>query len=152
MTQPADVERYLASLSAERRSAIEVVRECVLEHLPQGLTEEVGFGMLTYVVPLSVQPHTYNGKPLLHTALANQKHHMALYLMGIYGNPDVKARFEADYRATGKRYDTGASCVRFRMLEDLPLGVVGAAVSSVSVADLVAMHEGVRSLRKARGR
>jgi hypothetical protein len=145
-----EVEEYLSALPDDRRAQIEQVREVILANLPEGLVETTDFGMIAYIVPLERCPKTYNGKPLLQTALGNQKNHMAVYLMGIYGNPDVKAKFEADYRATGLRYDTGASCVRFRKLDDLPLDVVGAAVRAVSVDDLIKMHEGARSLRKAK--
>jgi hypothetical protein len=145
-----EIEAYLAGLPSDRRGQIETVREIVLANLPEGLVETMDFGMIAYVVPLERCPDTYNGKPLLHTALANQKNHMAVYLMGIYGSADVKAKFEADYRATGLRYDAGASCVRFRKLDDLPLDVLANAIRAVSVEDLIAMHEGVKSLRKAK--
>ncbi|MEK9663946.1 MAG: hypothetical protein VW082_04920, partial [Candidatus Nanopelagicales bacterium] len=57
--------------------------------------------------------------------------------------------FEADYRATGKRYDVGKSCVRFRSLEDLPLDVVGRAIASASVEELIAQHEAAMAGRKS---
>ena len=57
----------------------------------------------------------------MYAALASQKSHMAVYLTGIYADDGSQQEFEARYRATGKRYDLGKSCVRFRKLEDLPL-------------------------------
>ncbi len=32
------------------------------------------WGMIAYEVPLSVQPKTYNGQPLMYAGLASQKH------------------------------------------------------------------------------
>ena len=53
--------------------------------------------------------------------------------------------FEEAYRATGKRFDMGKSCVRFRRLEDLPLDVVAEAVGRTSVEEFVAHYERVRA-------
>ena len=127
------VAEYLESLPEERREAIVQVREVVLSHLPEGYEEVMNWGMISYQVPLETYPDTYNGKPLLYAALASQKHHMAVYLSGIYISEERKRRFEEAYRQTGKRFDTGKSCVRFRKLEDLPLGLIGEAIAEYSV-------------------
>ncbi len=79
------------------------------------------FGMIAYCVPLSRYPETYNGAPLLYAALAAQKNHNAVYLMGIYADGELRKWFEANYKASGKRLDVGKSCVRFKTLDDLPL-------------------------------
>ncbi|MCK5794860.1 MAG: DUF1801 domain-containing protein, partial [Anaerolineales bacterium] len=68
----------------ERRAAIEKVRKTILAYLPEGYKETLNWGMITYQVPLEVYPDTYNKKPLMYAALANQKNHMAVYLTGIY--------------------------------------------------------------------
>ena len=146
------VEDYLASLPDDRRTALEAVRQTILEHLPEGLVETMAWGMISYVVPLEVYPDTYNGEPLVHTALANQKQHMSVYLHAIYGDEQVREEFEEAYRATGKRYDVGKSCVRFRRLDDLPLDVVGNAVGSTSVKELIAQHEQAMGARHSRPR
>ena len=127
------VAEYLESLPEERREAIVQVRDVVLSHLPEGYEEVMNWGMISYQVPLETYPDTYNGKPLLYAALASQKHHMAVYLSGIYISEERKRRFEEAYRQTGKRFDTGKSCVRFRKLEDLPLGLIGEAIAEYSV-------------------
>ena len=127
------VAEYLESLPEERREAIVQVREVILSHLPEGYEEVMNWGMISYQVPLETYPDTYNGKPLLYAALASQKHHMAVYLSGIYISEERKRRFEEAYRQTGKRFDTGKSCVRFRKLEDLPLGLIGEAIAEYSV-------------------
>lgn len=146
------VEDYLASLPDDRRTALEAVRQTILEHLPEGLVETMAWGMISYVVPLEVFPDTYNGEPLVHTALANQKQHMSVYLNAIYGDERVRREFEEAYRATGKHYDVGKSCVRFRRLDDLPLDVVGEAVGSTSVKELIAQHERAMGARRSRPR
>ena len=143
------VEDYLADLPDERRAALETVRQTVLTNLPEGIEETMAWGMIAYVVPLETFADTYNGQPLLHTALANQKNYMSLYLNCIYGDERIREHFEADYRATGKRYDVGKSCVRFRHLDDLPLDVVGRAIAGAPVAELIAQHEAAMAGRKS---
>ncbi|MGI8874334.1 MAG: DUF1801 domain-containing protein [Egibacteraceae bacterium] len=132
------VEQYLAELSADRRAAIEAVRETVLANLPAGMEETVAWGMITYQISLERSGPTYNGKPLMYAAIANQKQHMALYLTNVYADPDELERFRERYLATGKRLDMGKSCVRFRTLDDLPLDVVGETLGATSVEDFLA--------------
>ena len=141
----ATVDEYLDSLPTDRRNAISKVRETILGALPDGYAEEIRWGMISYEVPLAIQPDTYNGKPLMYAALASQKRHMAVYLSGVYADPVAREDFEEAYRATGKRMDMGKSCVRFRRLEDLPLHVIGDAVSRYPVEEFVDLyHRGRR--------
>ena len=140
----ATVAEYLAELPEERRKAIASVRNVILEHLPEGFEEAMNWGMITYQVPLNTYPDTYNKQPLMYAALASQKHHMAVYLTSIYMDPEALSSFQAAYKATGKRYDVGKSCVRFRQLEDLPLDLIGKAISSMSVDEFVADAKAMR--------
>lgn len=144
------VAQYLSELSPERRVAVEAVRQTILENLPAGYEEVMNWGMIAYQVPLETYPDTYNGKPLMYAALASQKNHMAIYLTGIYMDDEVRRRFEAAYRATGKRYDVGKSCVRFRKLDDLPLELIGESIASLGVQEFIARVETARSVRKSR--
>lgn len=138
------VAQYLAELAPDRREAIQTVRSEILRRLPGGYVETMGFGMIAYVVPLDAYPDTYNKQPLMYAALASQKNHMALYLLAIYVSESHRERFEAAYAATGKRYDCGKSCVRFRRLDDLPLEVVGEAVASMSMDEFIAIVKSFR--------
>jgi hypothetical protein len=99
------------------------------------------YGMIGYYVPLERYPETYNGQPLGVAALANQKRHISLYLMGIYANDDGATWFRERWEATGKRLDMGKSCVRFRRLEDVPLEMVGEAVARISVDQFISAYE-----------
>ncbi len=141
----ATVDAYLDALPGERRDAIATVRQQILDNLPQGYEEVIRWGMITYEVPLSICPKTYNKKPLMYAALASQKNHMAVYLSGIYMDDGARADFEAAYLATGKRLDTGKSCVRFRKLDDLPLPLIGETIASLSVDRFVEGYKAVHS-------
>jgi hypothetical protein len=140
------VDAYLADLPEERRGPIASLRSVVLEHLPEGFEEGMQYGMIGYYVPLERLPDTYNGEPLSVAALASQKRHMALYMMGIYGSDD--AWFRERWEATGHKLNMGKSCVTFRRLDDVPLDVVAEAIARVSVDDLIAAHEQAHPQRR----
>ena len=148
MADPLSAEEYLARLPADRRAMIEAVRGVILGHLPEGYVETVTPTMLTYDVPLETYPDTYNKKPLQYVALASQKQYASLYLMGLYAQPGLAEQFEREYRATGKRYHVGKSCVRFRTLDDLPLDLVGRTVGSIEVDAYVSLAEQAMRRRK----
>lgn len=143
------IQEYLAEMPEDRREAVKKVRDTILKNLPKGYEEAINFGMITYQVPLEVYPDTYNKKPLLYAALANQKNHMAVYLTGIYMDEDLYQDFEEKYRDTGKRFDVGKSCVRFRKLDDLPLELIGESIGAISMEEFIERTKGL-SARKAK--
>ena len=92
--------------------------------------------MIGYVVPHSVYPKGYQCNPKLPLPflnLASQKNHMAFYLMCCYGDAELRAWFEKAWKDAGKKLDTGAGCVRFKRLEDIPLEVIGQLVARLPV-------------------
>ncbi len=137
----ASVDDYIASLPEDRRAALQTVRKTILKNLPKGYAEELSFGMPAYVIPLRDYPKTYNKQPLMLAAIASQKNHMAVYLMGVYSNPKIETWFNKAWAKTGKKLDMGKSCVRFRALDDLPLEVIGDVVGKIPVKDLIAAYE-----------
>ena len=141
MSAATTVESYLAGLSAERREVISAVRTVVRRNLPKGYEEEMGFGMITYSVPLSRLAETYNKQPLCYAAIAAQKNYNAIYLMGVYGDGAKAKRFKEGFAKAGKKLDMGKSCVRFKTLDDLPLDVIGETIASVPMDDYIAYYE-----------
>lgn len=144
------VDQYLADLPAGRRESISAVRDVIVQNLPEGIEEVMNWGMIAYEVPLETCSDTYNGKPLMYAALASQKNHMAVYLTGIYMSDERRDAFEKKYRATGKRFDVGKSCVRFRKLDNLPLPLIGETIGSMTTSDFVDGIKKVMSVRKTR--
>ncbi len=140
-SEATTVKQYLDGLSKERRDAIRAVREVIVANLPKGYVEAMDWGMISYQVPLAAYPETYNKKPLMYAALASQKGYMVVYLSAIYAEEGARAKFEAAYKATGKKYDVGQSCVRFRTLEDLPLEVIGDAIASTPMKTYIERYE-----------
>ncbi len=155
-TKPASVEDYLASLPEDRREALQAVRKTILKNLPKGYEEGIQYNMIGYFVPHSLYPAGYHcdpKQPLPFASIASQKNHMGLYLFCVYCDPQGKDRFVREWKATGKKLDMGASCVRFKKLEDVPLDVLGAAIKRVPVKDFIAVYESMipASKRKPSG-
>ena len=142
------VEDYLAELPDDRRRAIEVVRQVILDNLPAGFEEVMQYGMISYVVPLARYPDTYNGQALAVASLANQKRHMAVYLVGVYGDDGAQDWLRERWATTGKKLDLGKSCLRFRSLDDLALDVLGEAIARTPVDEFVAAYERARRSTK----
>ena len=136
-------EQGQAELPEDRRTLVQAVRSAILDYLPDGFEETMSFGMIGYVVPRARFPDTYNGEPIGVVALANQKNHVAAYLMGIYADEAEREWFVSAWKATGKRLDMGKSCVRFKKLDDVGLDVLGEAVARVTPDDLIAAHQAV---------
>ena len=144
-TTATTLEEYLDSLPEDRRVALEQVRAVILKRLPKGYVETINWGMISYEIPLETYPKTYNKQPLMYAALASQKNYMAVYLSTIATSEEEAKAFEREYRATGKRYDVGKSCVRFRKLEDLPLDLVGRVVKATPPRAFIAITEAARA-------
>lgn len=141
------VEQYIEDLPEDRRQAISALRQVILANLPEGYQEMMLYGGISYVVPLSEYPDTYNGQPLAYVSLASQKNYISVYLMGCYGNPAAEAWFKEEYAKTGKALDMGKSCVRFKRLEDIPLDLIGQAVALETPAAFVRRYELARATR-----
>ena len=137
------VKEYLAELPDDRRESLTTVRDVILQNLPPGYEETMNWGMITYQIPPETYPNTYNKQPLMYAALASQKNHMAVYLTSIYSDVETKETFVREYKATGKKLDMGKSCVRFKKLESLPLELIGKAISSMNVQQMIEMMERV---------
>lgn len=146
------VAEYLAELPPERRAVVAAVRDVVRRALPAGYEEQVGWGMLTYVVPLARYPTTYNGQPLSYVALAAQKQHYALYLTTPYQDPAALARLRDGFARAGKKLDMGKSCVRFKRLEDVPLDVVADIIADTPPDAFIAQYEAARTAPRTRAR
>jgi hypothetical protein len=145
------VAEYLASLPDDRRDVISRLRALVKKHLPGGYKEQIGWGVITYAVPLETLPDTYNGEPLCYAAIAAQKNYYSLYLMGAYGDARQAAWMADEFKKRGKKLDMGKACVRFKALDDLPLDVIGEVIASKPMEKYIEMYQASRGAGGARG-
>lgn len=139
------IDAYLAALPEDRRTALRAVRETILANLPAGYEEAFDGRFVSYQVPLAVYPDTYNERPLMYAALANQGGFMAVYLCNVYGMAPLRKELEAGFRAAGKKLDMGKSCLRFKKLDDLPLEVIGRMIAATPLEGYVAFAKKAHS-------
>jgi hypothetical protein len=138
------VSDYLKSLPADRRAAIQAVRKVILENIDPGYQEQMQYGMIGYSVPHAVYPQGYHcdpQQPLPFAGLASQKNYMSFYLMTVYSDPKELAWFQGEWKKSGKKLDMGKSCIRFKSIDDLPLGVVGEAFARIGMDEYIRRYE-----------
>lgn len=139
------VKAYIAALPENRQAVIEKLRETILANLPDGFEEQLSYGMISYVVPLSRYPQGYHaqpGEPLPFLALASQKNHIALYHMGLYGKPDLEAWFVEEYaERVPTKLDMGKSCIRFKNPDHIPYDLVAELCQKITVDQYITAYE-----------
>jgi hypothetical protein len=140
------VQEYLDGLPTDRRPVIEQLRREILDNLPAGFEETIGYGMLGYVVPKSIYPSGYKAKPsepLPLIALASQKNHIAVYHMAIYMQPELLKWFTDEYTKLNiGKPDIGKSCIRFKNPARIPYQLIGELSRKISVEDYIRLYEG----------
>ena len=143
---PNTVEEYLSGLPPARRDALTALREVILDALPQGYEEGIQYGSIGYYVPHHLCPdgyHTDPTQPVPFVGLSSKKSFMTLNFFGLYVDKEAKEQFVSAWNETGLKLDMGASCIRFKKLEQVPLGVVGEAVASLSVQRFMNAYEAI---------
>jgi hypothetical protein len=156
-SQVTTPDQYLDTLPDDRRTPIEVLRNTILANLPVGYEEGIGHGIITYYVPHSVCPDGYHcdpTQPVPFAALSGGRKKMSLHLFCVYVDAEAKERLVRDWRAAGHKLDMGASCVRFKKIDDVPLDVVGALIASLPVKHFLEQYEASvpESARHKRGK
>ena len=140
------VDAYLAGLPPERRAVVATVRDVVNAHLPPGYEEAMNWGMVSWEIPLSRYPVTYNKQPLGFAALAAQKNSYSLYLMSVEAGSERERQLREAAAALGRKLDMGKCCLRFKQADHLPLQAIGALIASVPVDACLAQYESARGL------
>lgn len=139
------VDDYIAQLPEERKVVLEKMRTIILENLPKGFSERLGYGMPAYVVPHEIYPAGYHCDtklPLPFMNIASQKNFVALYHMGIYANPELMEWFVTEYPKHCKRkLDMGKSCIRFKKMEDIPYDLIAELATKMSPQDWIDLYE-----------
>jgi len=80
--------------------------------------------------------------PLPFLGIASQKNHIALYHMGMYTEPKLRAWFEKEWpRHSSKKLDMGKSCIRFRKPDDVPVELLGQLASKMMVEEWIEIYE-----------
>lgn len=138
-------DEYIAALPEDRKLVIEKLRNIILQNLPEGFEEQVSYGMIGYVVPLSRYPEGYHvkkGEPLPFLAIASQKSHIALYHMGLYGNKKIEKWFRDAYaECVPTKLDMGKSCIRFKNPAHIPYDLIAGLCQKITVDEHISLYE-----------
>ena len=146
-------KEYIDDLPDDRRDTIKKFRTLIRKSLPKGYKEAMRYGMLSYEVPLSVCPDTYNGEPLMYAGLASQKKHYGVYLCGMYVIPEVQKKLVTEWKKRGTRLDMGKSCLRIQSWEKCEPDLIADAIASVSMKKFVAaMSAATNTSKKKSGK
>ena len=132
--------------------ALKKLREVILANLPEGFEERISYGMIGYAVPHRIFPAGYHcnpKEPLPFMSIASQKNFIALYHMGLYGNPKLLDWFVFEYPKHCKtKLDMGKSCVRFKKPADIPFDLLAELIRKISVQDWIDCYTQVLSTHK----
>ena len=138
-------EAYIDEMPEERKKAFTKLRNVIKKNLPKGFNEEMNYGMIGYVVPHTKYPAGYHCNPkqaLPFMNIASQKNFIAVYHMGLYGDPKLLKWFtEAHAKASGKKLDMGKSCMRYKKPEDIPYELIGELASKITPEQWIERYE-----------
>src|SRR5690349_5595624 len=136
---------YFSLLPEDRREPMEKLFETILENIPDGFREGMGYGMPGFSVPHSLYPPGYHcdpKMPLPFVGIASQKNFIALYHMGIYAKPELLDWFVAEYPKYSKsKLDMGKSCVRFKKPGDIPYPLIAQLMQKMTMEEWVDIYE-----------
>jgi hypothetical protein len=79
--------------------------------------------------------------PLPFLNVASQKNFIAVYHMGMYGNPKLLKWFNDEYaKTTNKKLDMGKSCMRYKKPEDIPYKLIGELCTKMTPDDWITYY------------
>ncbi len=138
-------DEYIMNQPSERREILEKLRKTIKSNLPEGFTETMQYGMISFVVPHNFYPAGYHvnlKEPLPFIALANQKGYIALYHMGIYMDEPLMKWFSKSYASLDiGKLDMGKSCIRFKNMDKIPYELITELCSKMSVEEYVLLYK-----------
>lgn len=138
-------EQYINEAPEDRREALEKLRTTILENLPKGFQEGMGYGMIGYSVPHEIYPAGYHcdpKTPLPFMSFASQKNSINFYHMGIYADKQLYDWFVAEFpKHSKKKLDMGKSCMRFKKVEDIPFELLGELSKKMTPEQWISLYE-----------
>lgn len=139
------VNEYLNELPDSQQGAVQRIYQLALERLPKGFEPIMQYGMISFVVPLSLYPHGYHvrkGTPLPFLAIAAQKNYISVYHLVLYGDLETYNWFTNAYlEHYGKPVDMGKSCLRFKKESDIPFDLLGELFTKWTPAQYIQVYE-----------
>ena len=141
-----NISEYLENIPKERKAVMQKLISTISNNLPNGFSEELGYGMPAWVVPHTTYPDGYHCKPELPLPfinVASQKNFIALYHMGIYANPELMEWFVSEYpKHCKQKLDMGKSCIRFKKIEEIPFELIAELSTKMTPQGWIELYEG----------
>ena len=138
-------EEYINTLPDDRKTAVKELRKIILKNLPKGFAEVMSYGMISYVIPLSLFPQGYLGNPNMPVpfmSIASEKNYVSVHNMAIYGNKKLLEWFTKEYSKVSRtKLDMGKSCIRLKKMDQIPYELIGELAGKVTPKDWLAFYE-----------
>jgi len=138
-------DQYVDQLSDDRKLVVNKLRKTILENIPEGFEETMGYGMIGYIVPHTIYPAGYHCDPKLplpFMGIASQKNFVALYHMGLYSNKELMTWFINEYPKYSKaKLDIGKSCIRFKKMDQIPYELIAQLTRKITVNEWIETYE-----------
>jgi hypothetical protein len=139
------VEEILENIPEDRKAAFLKLHQTIIDHLPKGFEAGISYGGLGYIIPHSVYPAGYHGKPsepLPFAGLAYQKNTINFYHMGIYADQNLMEWFVAEFpKHSNQKLDMGKSCMRFKKWDEIPFELMGQLMQKITANEWMATYE-----------
>jgi uncharacterized protein YdhG (YjbR/CyaY superfamily) len=139
------ISEYLVNIPEERKIVMQKLISTIGKNLPNGFTEQLGYGMPAWVVPHTLYPDGYHCSPELPLPfinVASQKNFIAIYHMGIYANAELMQWFVSEYpKHCSRKLDMGKSCIRFKNIEEIPFELIAELCRKMSHKDWIELYE-----------
>lgn len=128
-----------------QQQAYEQLMTIIDQHIPSGFEKCEQYGGISYVVPLRDYPQGYHvtpGTPLPFLSIIPQKHHIGVYHMGIYADPELLRWFTMRYKEeVPTKLQMGKSCIRLTNAAHIPYDLVGELVEKMTPSEWIALYE-----------
>lgn len=134
---------YIASAPEDRRVALSTLVQSVRSSIDPKFSEVFAYGMIGWAISKDIYPAGYHvdpSMPVSFLGLANQKHYIALYHMGIYADSALLKWFTDEYAKTGEKLDMGKSCIRFKKMDKIPYKLIAELAGKMSLYDYLALY------------
>jgi len=140
-----NVEAYFEQIPEDRKTVMKKLHNRILKNLPKGFIGKMNYGMVGYVVPVSIYPTDYHCDPKLplpFVSLSSQKNFVAIYNMGLYVAQKLMDWFLLEYKKYSiKKPDIGKSCIRFKNLNALPFDLIADLCGKVTADQWNQLYE-----------
>lgn len=129
----------------KRRDAFIKLVETIENNLPSGFEKIEDYNGIGFVVPHSLYPQGYHCTPekqLPFLGIIAQKHHIGLYHMGIYADPELLHWFEEEYKKqVPTKLNMGKSCVRLTNTKHIPYELIGELAQKMTPEKWITLYE-----------